>query len=134
MIPLAIPTAEMLDEAAEQLLMIDGNNQLNFSVFPRGGAYAALRPEDRLTALSLLEQLEINLSDLPQPFQDNPTLVLSITSSLNRTTMMGYYSEWYGYGGTRLNNPNQRELEFYPLSWEQVGYPGPSLGYPALRV
>ena len=50
------------------------------------------------------------------------------------TTMMGYYSEWYGYGSTRLNEPNQRVLEFYPFSWKQVGYPGPSLGYHALRA
>lgn len=49
------------------------------------------------------------------------------------TTMMGYYSEWYGYGSTRLNEPNQRVLEFYPFSWKQIGYPGPSLGYHALR-
>ena len=49
------------------------------------------------------------------------------------TTMMGYYSEWSGYGSTRLDEPNQRKLEYYPISWKQVGYPGPSLGYHALR-
>ncbi len=50
------------------------------------------------------------------------------------TTMMGYYSEWSGYGTTRLNKPNQRILEYNPISWKQVGYPGPSLGYHALRA
>lgn len=48
---------------------------------------------------------------------------------LSKLTMRGYYSEWYGYGSTRLNNLNQRILESYPLSWEQAGYPGPSLSY-----
>ena len=50
-------------------------------------------------------------------------------SSLNRLTMMGYYSEWFGYGSTRLEEPNQRVLEFSPSSWTQVGYPGPSFSY-----
>jgi len=79
--PLAKPTAEMLDMAAEQLVF-----------------------------------------------------ALSITGDLNRLTMMGYYSEWYGYGSTRLKTPNQRKLEYFPLSWGQVEYPGPSLGYRALRA
>ncbi|RDU21956.1 hypothetical protein [Anaerosacchariphilus polymeriproducens] len=52
-----------------------------------------------------------------------------LSSSLIRFTMLGYYSEWFGYGTTRLNNPNQRILEFYPLSWEQVDYPGPAFSY-----
>jgi hypothetical protein len=50
-----------------------------------------------------------------------------------RFVMMGYYSEWSGYGSTRLEEPAQRRLEYNPLSWKQVGYPGPSLGYRALR-
>lgn len=54
-------------------------------------------------------------------------------SALNRITMMGYYSEWSGYGSTRLEKPDQRRLEFFPISWKQVGYPGPSLGYRAFR-
>lgn len=59
----------------------------------------------------------------------------SSTNHLSRYTMMGYYSEWYGYGYgyTRLETPNNRILKFHPLSWKQVGYPGPSLGYRALR-
>lgn len=54
---------------------------------------------------------------------------LSVLQSLNRLTMMGYYSEWSGYGSTCLNPPNQRVLEYYPISWKQIGYPGPSSGY-----
>ena len=49
------------------------------------------------------------------------------------TTMLGYYSEWFGYGTTRMNKPNERVFEFAPISWKQIGYPGPSLGYHALR-
>jgi len=133
-IPLAEITAEMLDVAAEQLVVMDGNNRLiNFPKFMGGSAFAALEPSDRLRALTLLEQIHIYLADLPIPFRDNPELILYITSALNRFTMMGYYSEWSGYGSTRLATPNQRKLEYFPISWKQIGYPGPSLGYRALR-
>ena len=133
-IPMAKATAEMLDVAAEQLVIMDGNKRLvNFSRFMGGSSFASMDPSDRLRALMLLEQLNSYLADLPIPFQENPELILYITSALNRFTMMGYYSEWSGYGSTRLETPNERKLEYYPISWKQVGYPGPSLGYRALR-
>lgn len=53
--------------------------------------------------------------------------------NINRLVTMGFYSEWSGYGSTRLKPPNERVFEFPPISWKQVGYPGPSLGYHALR-
>jgi len=134
-IPLAEPMADLLDISAEQLVIRDGNNSLmNFSKFMGGSAFAALDPSDRFRALTLLEKLNIYLADLPIPFQDNPESILYNTSTLNRFTMMGYYSEWSGYGSTRLDTPEQRKLEYHPLSWKQIGYPGPSLGYRALRT
>lgn len=48
--------------------------------------------------------------------------------ALIRATMMGYYSEWFGYGSTRLNEPDDRVMEYQPFSWQQVGYPGPNRG------
>ena len=133
-IPIAEPTAEMLDVAAEQLVIMDANKSLvNFSRFMGGSAFAAIDHNDRFRAITLLEQLNIYLADLPIPFQGNSELILYTTSSLNRFTMMGYYSEWSGYGSTRLETPNQRKLEYHPLSWKQIGYPGPSRGYRALR-
>ncbi|MHB8129847.1 MAG: hypothetical protein ACYDEX_12690 [Mobilitalea sp.] len=131
-IPLAEPTADMLDIAGEQLMLYEGNNGMTAS-FPRWGKFAALSPIDRFRVLSLLEEFAIYLVNLPMPFQANPIFSVSITSDLIRLAMMGYYSEWYGYGSTRLMEPNKRKLEFFPLSWKQVGYPGPSLGYRALR-
>ncbi|QHQ63171.1 hypothetical protein Ana3638_22325 [Anaerocolumna sedimenticola] len=133
-IPLAEPTALMLDLAADQLVFNGGNTRLlDFARFPVGGTFAALAPIDRFRALTLLEQLKVYILDLPKPFKGNSGLALTITGDLSRYTMMGYYSEWSGYGSTRLESPDNRKLEFYPLSWEQVGYPGPSLGYRALR-
>ena len=112
-IPLAQPTSELLNIASKYFI--------------------TLYPTNQLETLTLLRQLNINLSVLPTPFTDNPSLVISTINSINNLTMMGYYSEWAGYGSTRLAEPNSRKLEFYPISWKQVGYPGPSLGYRALR-
>lgn len=123
-LPLAIPTAELLNEAAKEYIYLSEDQVLlNNSFVTRGGFFSALSPGDRFGVLRLVEQLK-----------DTDEFILSITSALNRFTMLGYYSEWFGYGSTRLSPPNDRNLEFYPLSWEQVGYPGPSLGYPALRL
>lgn len=130
-IPLAQPMAELLDVAAERLLFNEGIELLNDTRYPRVGAFAALSPDMRFRALTLLEGQEYYSSELPMVFRGHPELVLSVTSTLNRLTMMGYYSEWFGYGTTRLNTPNQRILEFSPLSWTQVGYPGPSFSYRA---
>lgn len=95
--------------------------------------YSSFYPFTQLYNISLLIELQISLSDLPLPFKNNPLLVTSVANSLLSYTMMGYYSEWSGYGSTRLANPNERILECYPISWRQVGYPGPSLGYRGLR-
>jgi hypothetical protein len=130
--PIALPTAYLLELAAEQFVFTEGL-EYNTNTEYRS-IYATLSPIDRLRALTLLEQTALYNTDLPLPFKDNPEYVLYITSVLNRFTLMGYYSEWSGYGTTRLEMPNQRRLEYFPLSWEQVGYPGPSLGYRALRV
>lgn len=66
----------------------------------------------------------------------SPDSMTSNSNSLHSaagTTMFGYYSEWSGYGTTRLAPPNERKFEYAPISWKQVEYPGPSLGYHALR-
>lgn len=131
-IPLAEPMAEILDLAAQQLIYLEGEDILqNFSKFPEGGAFASLTPLDRFRALTLLGEFESDQGDLSS--MDNPELILTISTTLNRFTMMGYYSEWSGYGSTRLEAPDRRVLEYFPISWQQVSYPGPSLGYRTLR-
>lgn len=128
-VPLAIPTAQMLDIAAARLLNTELMNYPEASI---RGLFSELSPYDQFLVINLILQLNIDLSELPFPFLDNQGYVLSITISLNRLTMLGYYSEWSGYGSTRLQPPDSRVLEYYPISWEQIGYPGPSHGYRAL--
>jgi len=131
-IPLAKPTAEMLDIVAERFVLIEGNERLlNSSSYQGWGTFAAISPSNRFHVLTQLEEQGFYFIDLPMTFREHPELILSIASALNRLTMMGYYSEWFGYGSTRLKEPNQRVLEFSPSSWTQVGYPGPSFSYRA---
>ncbi|SHO45528.1 hypothetical protein [Anaerocolumna xylanovorans] len=128
-VPSAGYAVEILDTAA-RLVYTEGyeNNpqtdEISFSNIP---------PEKRLQALEFLLMASTFPASYPGIFMDYSDLVLYIYGYLNRSTMFGYYSEWFGYGNTRLLPPEQRLLEFYPFSWEQIDYPGPSLGYHALR-
>jgi hypothetical protein len=121
---LAEATAEMLNVAAEKLILRNENREPVH--FNGSGNFSALTPNDRLLALALLKKYQYTSSHLLFPFEN---IFFNITDNLIRITMMGYYSEWFGYGMTRLKMPNERILEFYPLSWNQVGYPGPVPGH-----
>jgi len=119
--------ANLMNSYAKQLFIYDNN----FSNVTRviGNAYfASLSLVDQLRVASYLNAIDIYVTPDSKDIQRYPGL-LSIIASLNRYTMMGYYSEWYGYGVTRLYEPNQRVFEFKPDSWLQVGYPGKSFTY-----
>ncbi|BBF41717.1 hypothetical protein lbkm_0397 [Lachnospiraceae bacterium KM106-2] len=124
-IPLSDVTAQMLNIAAKEYMgskgIVSNDDPQRYTLF------VTLSSIQRFQALTLLDNIEVYFSDVIF-FQQYPGL-LSIASSINRFTMLGYYSEWYGYGTTRLEQPNSRVLQYYPLSWDQVGYPGPSLSY-----
>lgn len=132
-IPLASPTAIMLDTAASQLIFANHLQPLADNQFKGGGMFSSLSRNDRIRTLSALENLQIDLYLLPSPFKNNAGMVKFVTDALNRFSMFGYYSEWPAYGATRLNPPDYRRLEFFPLLWRQVGYPGVSLGYRDFR-
>ncbi len=127
--PLANFTVEILNLAA-QIVNSEGfdNNPQNSNI-----SFSNSTPEKRLQAIELLQMASTFPANYPQVFSDNPDIILYIYGFINRVPMLGYYSEWYGYGDTRILPPNQRQLEFYPFSWQQIDYPGPSLGYHALR-
>ncbi|PLS03689.1 hypothetical protein [Neobacillus cucumis] len=127
-------TAELLELAAHQLVLNSRNTQTHtFYKIPNNILFSALTPKDRLRSVTLLEQLTINPASLPYPFNQNPRFVLPVIDVINRLAMFGFYSEWSGYGTTRLNPPNNRHVESFPVSWIQVKYPGPSKGYHAWR-
>lgn len=118
---LAEATVEMLNAAAQRLVSrVENKKPLNLSDV---GIFASLAPSDRLLSIALLKKYQYSSSHLLYPYEN---IFYNVVDNLIRLTMMGYYSEWFGYGTTRLMQPNDRELEFYPLSWNQIGYPGPT--------
>jgi hypothetical protein len=128
--PLAEPTAELLDVVAEWLILSQENSKLQYYTrYPGGRTFMSLSPDNRFLVLTLLDEYDNYSNELPAIFKEHPEFIQYIMSVLNRLTTLGYYSEWYGYGSTRLLPPDQRVFEFSPQSWEQVGYPGPSLSY-----
>ncbi|WP_188207836.1 hypothetical protein [Alkalibacillus aidingensis] len=133
-IPLALPTALMINEAARQYAY---TNRPPFSYQQATQSnhhfFSSLSRQDRIQTLAHLEDLNLDLYTLPTPFQNNAGLIKHVTDALNRLTLFGYYSEWSSYGSTRLNPPDERYQEFFPLSWYHVGYPGVSLGYRDFR-
>ena len=110
---LVVSTAKDLDAAAKELVL--SQNSTSKVESPEGVTFAQLTPVDRLLAIK-----NMNNNDETNTKNQSATINLLI-----RATMMGYYSEWYGYGLTRMDEPNQRVFEFKPVSWEQVGYTGP---------
>lgn len=114
----------MLDAASKQLVLIRGNKKLH--PYLNEVTFWELAPDDRLLAMDLLRQNQVAYSHMTEPFKN---ITYNIIDNLIKLTMMGYYSEWFGYGTTRLAEPNQRILEYYPLSWKQVEYPGPNPSY-----
>ncbi len=121
-----IPMAEMTARVMQRYGNATGNRNDHF--------LSDLSEGELIDALQYLERNMDELVQAKTPFQNDRWLIPEILYNLNRYTMFGYYSEWFGYGTTRAEPPGRRILEFYPLSWEQTGYPGPSLGYRALRA
>lgn len=130
----ATAAAQLLDAAARQLIQSGGTTEpLDVWAFPGGGPFAALSRSDRLRAVDSLSKLDVDLGSLPAPYTNNSVFVENVTVMFNLLAMFGFYSEWSGYGTTRLLSPDRRRMECFPLSWIQTGYPGPALGYRALR-
>ncbi|MHA6252017.1 gluconate 2-dehydrogenase subunit 3 family protein [Oceanobacillus sp. CAU 1775] len=132
-ISLSLPTAKLLDAAAKQLVSFNQIKPTNEGSFSGGGIFSSLSRKDRLQTLSALENLQLDLYSLPEPFRNNAGFIKHVIDALNRFSMFGYYSEWPAYGSTRLYPPQLRRLEFFPWGWEQVGYPGVAYGYRDFR-
>jgi hypothetical protein len=133
-IPFSKQTANLLDMAAIQLIC-RGKTECFYHTwtFPRKGAFANLKRSERLKVVDLLERLEIPLGSLPEPFTNNPGLTQSMKNTLTQLTLLGYYSEWTGYGSTRLKRPDFKRIEYFPIVWIETKYPGTAFGYRNLR-
>ena len=119
--------AQMLDSAASQLIKCSITCEPCGNYFTGGGEFSSLSRYDRILTLQYLEQLKVDLGSLPIPFRYNGNWVQMVVDLINRHTLFGYYSEWSGYGSTRLLTPEDRILQYAPISWRQINYPGPAL-------
>lgn len=133
-IPLSKSTALLLDIGAAQFI------RLHQTILPQSGfscscgrLFSTLSRGDRLRTVTLLDKLDIPLENLPRPYQNNPALIQVMMSSIHQLTLFGYYSEWFGYGTTRLLPSNLRRIECCPPGWSLTRYPGPSFGYRDFR-
>lgn len=125
--PFAVAAAEILNLAAKQYLMEKGKDP--DSTRDSGGLYfAKLSQEDRLKIVDRITSHN-GIIYIPAGLTMKQEDIVPVLPALNRLTMMGYYSEWSGYGSTRFMPPDKRMLEYQPIGWGQVGYPGPSKGY-----
>jgi hypothetical protein len=124
--PYSYLIAEMLNRIAIKFINIQGIETIDTTT-SSDAIFTKLTSEEKFLALTLLDDYNAYLSD--EPIFVKYTDLVSVASYLVRLTMLGFYSEWFGYGSTRQEQPNQRVLEFIPLSWYQVSYPGRSLSY-----
>lgn len=133
-IQLSESTAKMLDIAARKL-MDKGENEesINYSILQKEGEFSALTTSDRFRAIMLLKEFKVSLSSLPIPFWNNWRYVNSILDAMIMYNTIGYYSGWLEEHLTSMESYEKQKTESLPLSWRQVGYPGPSNGYHALR-
>jgi hypothetical protein len=148
-IPLADPIAGILDLAALTLVdrgantgELDDDRPVSVlapdEASPRAvrraaGAFSKLSRRDRLRAIGLLDELELEIDQFEDElFEFDGGLVGQLVVGF---TEMIYYSEWQGYDEF-TQPPSDRVHPNDPgavQSWRQTGYPGFSDGYAALR-
>jgi hypothetical protein len=148
-IPIADPIAHVLDSAA--LTLLDrGDNEAEPSldralsllgpadpsparVKPAVGPFATLSRRDRLRAIAILDEFEVEFA----PTDDD---LFELDAGLVGQLVIGfmemiYYSEWQGYDEF-TQPPSRRVHPNDPAavqSWRQTGFPGFANGYAALR-
>jgi hypothetical protein len=97
------------------------------------GPFAKLSRTDRLRALALLDEKELDTAELPGPLVEAdagliPQLIVGFSEVI-------YYSEWQGYEDltarpSERSHPNDADAV---QSWRQTGYPGFEDGNAAFR-
>lgn len=124
--------AAALDVAAAELLARGENEEPPTSeAGVAGGPFARLSPRDRMRAISLFGEKDLDTGDLPGPFVEVDAGL--IAQLMNGFAPLVYYSDWAGYDDYTAP---RSEREFDPddiVAWEQVEYPGIEDGYAALR-
>jgi hypothetical protein len=148
-LPLAGPLAHVMDTAAVTLVARGENesepdaNRVASLLGPddppprrvrkKAGLFAKLSRRDRLRAIAILDEFEIEVT----PFDD---ALFEVDAGVVGQLAVGfaemiYYSEWQGYDEF-TQPPSERTHPNEPSavqSWRQTGFPGYADGYAALR-
>lgn len=146
---MATPFAKVLDSAALKLLakgdnesspsmdfafdLYDSESVSSIELYLKAGMFAKLAPRDRLRAIALLDELELELSLPGSTFFEFQAgmigqLVIGFTEAV-------YYSEWEGYDDF-WQPPSDRDHPNDPdavQGWRQSEFPGFADGEAALR-
>lgn len=106
--------------------------------FPPGGLFTQLSRRDRLRCLdSIIDGgLLATVDDVVGKILPTVGILKFGVMALHGLTVIGHYSEWAGYGETRAEPPNDRELEVPQdevLGHRQAEFPGLEPGYAAHR-
>lgn len=148
-IPLASIVSHILDTAALKLLdrgenasepsidrplsLLEPGDALPDQIKNEAGMFSKLSQRDRLRAISILDEFEIELVlGEGKLFEFDAGLLGQLVVGF---TEMIYYSEWQGYDEF-TRPPSERIHPNDPSavqSWQQTGYPGFANGYAALR-
>lgn len=104
--------------------------------FPAGGTFVRLTRQDRLRCLwTIVDGGAVDrLDGLLSPMIPEVGILKFVVMAVNGLHGFGYYTEWSGYGDTKTDSPNDRELqtaEDEVQSRKQTEYPGPAPGYAA---
>ncbi len=104
--------------------------------FPGGGTFTRLSRQDRLRCLWTIVDGSVvdDLDELLSPLVPDLGILKYVVMAVNGLHGFGYYTEWSGYGTTKTEMPNDRELQTPAgevQSRRQSGYPGPAPGYAA---
>jgi hypothetical protein len=97
------------------------------------GPFAKLSRTDRLRALAMFDEKELDTAELPGPLTEVDAGLIS--QLVVGFTEVIYYSEWQGYDDltappSARSHPNDPDAV---QSWRQTGYPGFADGYAAFR-
>ena len=147
-LPLADPVAHLLDAAALTLVdrgehtadpdperpveIADPGESSPREIRGAAGMFAKLSRQDRLRAIGLLDEFELELSQGDDLFEFDAGLVGQLVVGFAELI---YYSEWEGYDDFD-SPPGERTHPDDPAavqSWRQTGFPGTANGYAALR-
>lgn len=97
--------------------------------FRGGGLFTFLSPFDRLNCLLFVASDDGQSIDAAgSAFLPDTLLAKKLVGGVQVAYLLGFYTEWHGYGTTKTDDPNDRELQLDASEipgWQQIDYDGP---------